>query len=68
MGINTLVRLGHYETSYHRLHADQVRFWNKGEPGGEGERVEEPPSPKFDGGIRFGFMQTDDGHVFVRID
>lgn len=68
MAINTLVRLGHYASSYRHLHAGQERYWNKGETDGEGHPIEQPPSPKFDRGIRFGFMQTDDSHVFVRIN
>jgi hypothetical protein len=67
MPANTLVRLGHYETSFHLLHADQDRYWNKGEMDGDGHRVEPAPT-KFEDGIKFGFMQTDDGHVFVRIN
>jgi hypothetical protein len=68
MAMNVLVRLGHYETSFQRLHAHQQRYWNKDEIEGDGHPVAEPSSPKFDGAIRFGFMQTDDGHVFVRIN
>jgi hypothetical protein len=67
MAINSLVRLGHYEASFHLLRADQDRYWNKGETGGDGHAVDVAP-PKFEGGIQFGFMQTDDGHVFVRIN
>lgn len=67
MALNTLVRLGHYETSYARLNASQDRYWNKGETSGEGHPIPAPPA-KFDGGIVFGFMQTDHGHVFVRIN
>jgi hypothetical protein len=67
MPANTLVRLGHYETSFHRLDADQAHYWNKGEVDGEGHSVE-PAPPKFEGGIKFGFMQTDEDHVFVRIN
>ena len=67
MAINTLVYLGHFETSFYRLHAAQARYWKKGETAGEGHPVD-PAPPKFEDGIKFGFMQTDDGHVFVRIN
>lgn len=69
MPANTLVYLGHYETSFHRLTAEQDRYWTLKHRGrdDEGTAVEQPPS-KFDGGIRFGFMQMTDGHVIVRID
>jgi hypothetical protein len=66
---NTLVYLGHYETSFRKLHADQDRYWTKPEiePGHPGKPIDPVPE-KFSGGIHFGFMQTDDGHVFVRIN
>jgi hypothetical protein len=69
MSANTLVYLGHYETSFHRLTADQNRYWTIKERGADdaGAAVEQPPD-KFDGGLRFGFMQVTDGHVIVRIN
>lgn len=69
MPANTLLYLGHYETSFHRLTADQDKYWTTRERGAEdaGAAVEQPPT-KFDGGIRFGFMQLADGHVIVRIN
>jgi len=69
MPTNTLLYLGHYETSFHRLTADQDRYWTiSGRVADDaGAQVEKPPS-KFDGGIRFGFMQIAEGHVIVRIN
>jgi hypothetical protein len=69
MPANTFLYLGHYETSFHRLTADQDRYWTLNERGADdaGAALEQPPS-KFDGGIRFGFMQVNDGHLIVRIN
>lgn len=67
MAVGTLVRLGHYESSFRRLDADQSQYWNKGETGDRGHPID-PVPPAFRDAIKFGFMQTDDGHVFVRID
>lgn len=69
MPANTLLYLGHYETSFHRLTADQDRYWTLKDRGRDdkGTVVEQPPS-KFDGGLRFGFMQVADAHVIVRVN
>jgi len=69
MPANTLVYLGHYETSYRKLHADQDRYWTKPETedGHPGKPVDEVPE-KFRDGVQFGFMQTTDGFIFVRIN
>lgn len=69
MPANTLVYLGHYETSFRKLHADQDRYWTKpeSEEGHPGKPVDPIPE-KFRGGTHFGFMQTSDGFIFVRIN
>jgi hypothetical protein len=66
---NTLVYLGHYQTSFHRLHPMQNRYWKVGDtaPNHEGHEVAHPPE-EFEDGVHFGFMQTSDGFVFVEID
>lgn len=66
---NALVYLGHYETSFRKLHADQDRYWTRPETeaGHPGKPIDPVPE-RFNGGVRFGFMQTNDGFVFVRID
>jgi hypothetical protein len=66
---NTLVYLGHYETSFGKLHADQGHYWTKPETeeGHPGKRVVEVPD-EFRNGIHFGFMQTCEGFIFVRIN
>lgn len=67
--VSTLIYLGHYETSFRRLHADQDNYWTKSEieEGDSGKPVDPAPE-KFQGGIHFGFMQTSGGFVFVRIN
>jgi hypothetical protein len=69
MPANTLVYLGHYETSFRKLHADQDHYWTKPETqeGHRGKRVDAVPD-KCKGGIHFGFMQTNTGFIFVRIN
>jgi hypothetical protein len=69
MMANTLVYLGHYETSFRKLHADQVRYWTKAETeeGHPGKSVDDVPD-KSRGGIHFGFMQTSVGFIFVRVN
>jgi hypothetical protein len=69
MATDTLIYLGHYETSFCRLHADQDRYWTKTETeeGHLGKRVDEVPD-KYRNGIHFGFMQTSEGFIFVRVN
>lgn len=69
MPANTLVYLGHYETSFRKLNADQDLYWTKakGEEEPPGKHVDPIPE-KFRGGTLFGFMQTNDGFIFVRIN
>lgn len=69
MAANTLVYLGHYETSFHRLHADQDHYWTKPETeeGHPGKPIDPLPE-RFQGGVHFGFMQTTIGFMFVRIN
>jgi hypothetical protein len=69
MRSNTLVYLGHYETSFRKLHADQDHYWTKPktEDGDPGKRVNPIPE-QFRGGIHFGLMQTAGGFIFVRIN
>jgi hypothetical protein len=69
MPANTLVYLGHYETSFRKLHADQDHYWTKLEidDGHIGKPVDKVPE-KFQGGVHFGFMQTASGFIFVRIN
>ena len=69
MAINTLLYLGHYETSFRRLHPDQDRYWTKTETeeGHPGKHVDEVPD-KFREGVHFGFMQTSEGFIFVRVN
>ena len=69
MAINTLVYLGHYETSFRKLHADQDHYWTKPETGEghPGKHVGEVPV-EFRNGVHFGFMQTSQGFIFVRVN
>ena len=52
---HAIVYYGHYEHSFHRLHATQTKYWNNSHPEGEGSDVE---FPKEDYTIEFGFLET----------
>ncbi len=64
MATHTLVSYGYYDTSFHRFFPGQTRCWSAANTESE---VALPPD-RFNGGIRFGYMQRRDGFVFVQVD